>query len=341
MRTSIVYKCTPEWDAFVRSREDAELGHLPQWGAMIARTLGHTPLCIVAHHQDTVCGVLPLTLVRSRIFGTRLISQAFSNYGGPVLSDPAALPPLLDEARQLVRQYRCRYVELRSTTRLGPELQVSREKVCMHLPLAPDPEEVWRQLRPEVRNRVRKAEKAGLTVNEGTEDLVPDFYRVWTLRMRQLGTPCYPRRLFSNLLRSFPDQARLFVVRHNRRTIGAGFMYHFHGLAQCRWAATDVAFNELAPNMLLYWSALKYYCQAGLRSFDFGRSTINSSQYEFKRRWGARTVPLYYQYWSPFSDPVAVVGPDDPRYRRKVALWRKLPLSFTRLVGPYLSRSLA
>ena len=56
---------------------------------------------------------------------------------------------------------------------------------------------------------------------------------------------------------------------------------------------------------------------------------------------GARTIPLYYQYWSPSSQPVELIGPDHPHYRRKVALWRKLPLSVTRLVGPYLSRSLA
>ncbi len=211
----------------------------------------------------------------------------------------------------------------------------------MHLPLVPDPEDLRRRLRPEVRNRVRKAQKAGLAVVEGGADLIPDCYDVWTLRMRQLGTPCYPRRLFSNLLRLFPDEARVFVVRAGRQTLGAAFTYHFHGLAQCRWAATNVVFNDLAPNMLLYWSALKHYCQAGLRWFDFGRSTIGSSQYEFKRRWGARTLPLYYQYWSPSSQPVELIGPDHPRYRRKVAVWRKLPLRVTRLVGPYLSRSLA
>jgi FemAB-related protein (PEP-CTERM system-associated) len=341
MQTDILYTHDPEWEAFVRSREDAELCHLPEWGAMLSRTLGHRTFCLTARHADGLCGVLPLTLVRSRIFGTRLISQAFSNYGGPALRDPAALAPLLDQARQLARQYRCRYVELRSTAPLSPEFQVDREKVCMHLPLAPDAEEVWRRLRPEIRNRVRKAEKAGLTVLQGGEELVPDFYRVWTLRMQQLGTPCYPRRLFSNLLRSFPDQARVFVVQHNRRTVAAGFFYHFHGLAQCRWAATDVAFNELAPNMLLYWSAIKYHCQAGLRWFDFGRSTMDSSQYEFKRRWGARTVQLYYQYWSPSSLSVAVIKPDQPQYRRKVTVWRKLPLCLTRLIGPYLSRGLA
>jgi serine/alanine adding enzyme len=112
-------------------------------------------------------------------------------------------------------------------------------------------------------------------------------------------------------------------------------------LAQCRWAATDVAFNDLSPNILLYWSAISHYCQAGLRWFDFGRSTMDSSQYEFKRRWGARVVQLYYQYWSPSVHAMEPIRPDNPRYRRAVAVWRRLPLCLTRLVGPHVSRSLA
>jgi FemAB-related protein (PEP-CTERM system-associated) len=341
MEIQLLDSYEPECDAFVRSQADAKLCHLQEWNAMIARTLGHTPFYLAARNGTGICGVLPLMLVRSRIFGTRLISQAFSNYGGPVLRHPAALPALLERSMELARQCQCRYLELRATAPLSPQFHVERDKVCMYLPLTTNPQEVWHRLRPEIRNRIRRGEKAGLTVVQGGGDLLGAFYRVWTRRMRQLGTPCYPRQLFADILRSFPQQARIFLVQDNRRTLGACFTYEFHGLAQCRWAGTDVNFNALSPNVLLYWSAIKHYCQAGAQWFDFGRSTKDSSQYEFKRRWGAQTVQLYYQYWSTSGHPVELLRPDNPRYRWKVALWRKLPLCLTRLAGPYLSRSLA
>lgn len=340
MLTRVLDTYSPEWDAFVRSVPEGRLCHLQEWGAMIARTFGHTCFHVVAQENEEIGGVLPLVLLRSRLFGTRLISQAFSNYGGPLLRDATALGPLLVRAIQLAAQFQCRYLELRAAASLSREFHLHCDKVCMHLPLAGDPEELQRQFKPEIRNRIRKAEKSGLTAIDGGEELVDDFYRTWTLRMQQLGTPCYPRQLFTNLLRSFPEYARVFLVKHGRATVGAGFFYHFNDLVQCRWAATDVAFNHLSPNTLLYWSAMKHYCQAGVRRFDFGRSTIGSSQYEFKRRWGAEAVQLYYQFWSPAPQTFEMVSPDSPRYRRQVAVWKRLPVSITRFAGPYLSRSL-
>jgi lipid II:glycine glycyltransferase (peptidoglycan interpeptide bridge formation enzyme) len=158
--------------------------------------------------------------------------------------------------------------------------------------------------------------------------------------MRELGTPCYPRRLFESILEAFPDKAIVVVVRLKDQTVGGGFFYGFNGLAQCRWAATDVNYNRLAPNMLLYWAAIRHYCRRGESFFDFGRSTYESTQYEFKRRWGAEPVRLYYQHWMPPGASSSLVRPSDPKYRRKVEMWKKMPLWATRLVGPHISRCL-
>ena len=221
------------------------------------------------------------------------------------------------------------------------DLVCREDKVCVVLPLVPDAEELWRALRPEIHNRVRKAEKSGLGVVSGGEELLDDFYEVWTIRMRELGTPCYPRRLFRNLLRRLSEYTRVFLVKGTERTLAAGFFHHFNGFVECRWAAARVDSNRLSPNTLLYWSALKHYCLAGQHWFDFGRSTMGSSQYEFKRRWGGTPTQLYYQYWTAPGHKLAAVRPDNPRYARLVNVWKRLPLSVTRVAGPIISRGLA
>jgi len=340
LRVEAITAETSQINQYVMSTGEGKLCHLPKWGFMIAEVFGHKPLFLVAWEGGRICGVLPLMVVKSRLFGNRMISQAFSNYGGPLVTNTAALRPLLDRAVQLTDDSDCRQLEIRTTSLLSTEFELCRDKVCMHLKLTADPEEVWRQLRPEIRNRVRKAEKSGLVAVEGGEELLAEFYDVWTVRMRQLGTPCYPLRLFENLFRSFPEQTMVFLVRAGRETVAAGLFYHFNEMAQCRWAATRVEYNRLAPNSLLYWSAIDYYSRIGDRVFDFGRSDVDGSHYEFKRRWGSEEVPLDYQYWSESGHELVLVRPDIDRYERLVDLWKRLPLGVTRLLGPWLSRSL-
>ena len=313
------------------SSTQGKLCHLPEWGLAVGRALNHEPLYLVATERGRVCGVLPLMVVKSGLLGNRVISQAFSNYGGPLAERVDICSELLRRAFELARRHQCPVVESRSLEQMPGNPLVSDDKVCMVLPLAPDPEEIWRGLRSEIRNRIRKAEKSGLVAVSGGEELLDDFYDVWTIRMRQLGTPCYSRHLFQDLLRCFPACTRVFLVKDGQRTVAAGFFHHFNGLAECRWAAARTGSNGLSPNTLLYWSAIKYYCLAGQYRFDFGRSTIGSSQYEFKRRWGGTQSQLYYQYWIQPGHELSPIRPDNPRYKRMAAIWKRLPLCATRI----------
>ena len=328
---------------FFGQAQGASIYHLQAWGEMVAGALSHTPFYLVARSSNAVKGVLPLMLIRSRFFGRRLVSQAFSNYGGPLAESPAAIDALYNRAVKLATQHGAESIEFRNTTPMPYGLHTRRDKVCLRYPLVPEPDMLWKSFssKSKVRNHVRKAENSGVEPNSGGEELLDDFYRVWTVRMRQLGTPCYPRKLFSSILRRFPDNARIFVARLGHKTIAARFTISFDGLAESRWGATLVEYNGTRANHYLYWRAMKYYAEAGAKWFDFGRSTIGSSQYQFKKQWGAEKVNLHYQYWVRPGHDLSIASPDNPKFSRKVEVWKRLPLWATRLLGPFISRSLA
>jgi serine/alanine adding enzyme len=330
----------PECDDFVRRMPDAKLCHLFAWAQNVVRPLGHKTFHLVARENDTVRGILPLTLIRSRLFGNRMISQAFSNYGGPLVENDAALSVLYERAVELSEEYECESMEFRNIEPLPYDLHQRTDKVTMCLELSPDPAELWKQLRPQIRNRIRKAEKAGLVITTGGLELLNDFYRIWTRRMHQLGTPCYSRKLFSAVLKTFPDDSRIFMVHLNGAPVGGLFVYGFNGLAQSRWGAVLTEYNDISPNYLLNWAAMQYFSAAGLKLFDFGRSTVDSGQHIFKKRWGAEQIPLAYQYWTRPGHALSIAKPDNPKYAARVEAWKKLPLWFTRLAGPYISCSL-
>ena len=110
-------------------------------------------------------------------------------------------------------------------------------------------------------------------VERGGEELVGDFYTVFARNMRDLGTPVYSRRLFEEVLRTFPERSQLHVVRLNGEPVAAGFTYRTRTMVQLPWASSIREFNSLCPNVLLYWDAIQFAQRRGARVFDMGRST--------------------------------------------------------------------
>ncbi len=327
-------------DEFVRAQAAGNMFHRPAWSEMLRRDLGYDVFYLVACEGDEIRGVLPLTHVKSWLFGNRMISQAFGNYGGPLTVSREAMNALFARAVELATERNCESIEFRNIEPMPFDLQLHEGKICMHLALTADPEDLWKRFDPKVRNQVRKAWKSNITAASGGAELLDDFYGVYTIRMRQLGTPPYSRALMAAILTRFPDESRIFVVRLGDQTVGAGLTTCFNGLVEIPWAATLVEYNSLCPNHLLYWSVLEHYGKAGASAFDFGRCTAEGATYRFKKQWGPEPVNLHYQYWVRPGHELTILAPDEAKYRRKVEMWKKLPLWVTRLVGPRLSRSL-
>ena len=327
-------------DAFIMQNAKARICHTIAWSEMIQEVFGHQGFYIIAREGCDVHGVLPLTHVHSKLFGNRMISQAFSNYGGPLADGRSTIDALYNRAIEIAIEYGCESIEFRNIKALPYDLVSHKAKISMHLPLVPDPDELWHSFNSKVRNQVRKAKKSGLVSVSGHQELLDDFWRVWTIRMHQLGTPCYPRNFFYMIFKKFPENTRIFLIRLGKLTVGGAFVYSFKGFVQIRWAATLIQYNKLCPNNLLYWSIIEHYCLAGASCFDFGRTTVDSSNHRFKKQWDPHPVQFYYQYWTAPSCKPSFVEPENPKYSKKVEMWKKLPLWMTKLAGPYVSRSL-
>src|SRR5438105_4822756 len=76
-----------DWDAFVRAAPGATFCHLSGWKRVIESVFGHRCHFLAARRGSELVGVLPLTHVRSRLFGNFLVSTAFCVYGGSVTTD--------------------------------------------------------------------------------------------------------------------------------------------------------------------------------------------------------------------------------------------------------------
>ena len=92
--------------------------------------------------------------------------------------------------------------------------------------------------------------------------------------------------------------------------------------------------------MLLYWEAIQFGIQQGMKTFDFGRSTPGEGTYRFKTQWGAKPHPLVWEYWTKDGAPLPNISPSNVKFSLAIKLWKKLPLSVANLVGPPIVRSI-
>lgn len=329
------------WDQYVSDHPSASGYQLVGWRRVVEEAFGHRTVYLMARDEaGEMQGVLPLVFLSSRLFGRFLVSMPFFNYGGLLATTVPARKALIGAAVDLAAKLEAAHIELRHQSDCALDWPAKQHKVSMRLDIPGTFDLLWKGFSSKLRSQIGRARREDMGVRIGGRDILNDFYRVFSRNMRDLGTPVYARGFFDSMLRVFPKEVRLCVVYRQDRPLAAGVVFGFRRMLEIPWASSDRRFNRFAPNMLLYASVLEYACREGFQVFDFGRSTRDSGTYRFKAQWGARPVPLYWQYWVRGGAPLPDLQPSNPRYRWATQVWRRLPLVLANALGPSIVRCL-
>lgn len=328
------------WNGYVAAHPAGTFYHRYEWLTVIERAFGHTIIPLGAVSNGRLVGVFPLVLMKSRLFGRFLVSVPFVNYGG-LLGDTEEIEQWLwQRAIEVARAEQVAFLEARHLHPHAFIQQRKEHKVGMILPLAPTIEAQWKAFGSKLRNQIRKAELSGLTVRIEGAAGIDDFYGVYARNMRDLGTPVYSRRFFGEVLNAFPDACRIFTVRSDNTVVAAAVASAYRDTLEVPWAASRRDSLALCPNNRLYWELIQHAIKAGFTRFDFGRSTRGGGAYKFKRQWGAKEVPLVWEYWTETGQGLPDLHPQNPRYAPAVALWKRLPLWAANAIGPLIVRGI-
>jgi len=311
------------------------------WRSVVENACGHRTIYLMARDEyEEVRGILPLVFLSSRFFGRFLVSMPFFNYGGVLADGLEAQGALLEAAIGVARGVGATCIELRQQQLLDVNWPAKQHKVSMRLDLPRDFETLWRDFPAKLRSQIRRSQREKLTVRLAAGELLDDFYHVFVRNMRDLGTPVYARRFFETILQTFPTETRICVVSLKGRPVAAGFLCGFLNKLEVPWASSDRRHNRLAPNMLLYSSVLEFACREGFQQFDFGRSSVASGTYRFKEQWGARPVPLHWYYWLSNGSALPDIGPQNPKFKVAIEVWKRLPVFVTKIIGPAIVRNI-
>ncbi len=363
------------WNGYVCKHPEASLFHLFGWRDVIHRTYGHATYYLMLtacdggvdapppraeggrQSAESILGVLPVVRFKHALFGNCLVSLPFLDGGGVLADGRKAEESLLSEVIRLGLKTGASRIELRQERLLEscndisafcsersrkPLQSATRSNKVRMLRNLPDSSEMlMKSFKSKLRSQITKPLKEGLTSRTGGAELLEDFYKVFLVNMRDLGSPVHSIKLMRHVLSEFSECSKIVVIYKDKEPVATALVVGFEKVLRNPWASSLRKYASLSPNMLLYLRVLEYACDNGYQVFDFGRSSAGEGTYKFKEQWGAAPAPLYWHYISLDGELPDPESSGKERFEKAMRYWQRLPLLVTRVIGPSIRKHIS
>jgi FemAB-related protein (PEP-CTERM system-associated) len=320
--------------AFLARHDGATPFHRIAWLRAVEEGCGHRSFSLVAEAFGAITGYLPLVHIRSRLFGSALVSTGFSVGGGILATDAASAERLAAAAIALAEKLGCPSVELR-----GGDLPAGWRRsegvyagFARALPSGDDA--ILKSIPRKQRAEVRRALGHGLEVAVGRD--AATHFRVYSESVRNLGTPVFPPALLQAMLDRFGEDADVLTISKDGTPLASVLSLYSKGIVYPYWGGCVGEGRRLRAGELLYYELMRHASARGCIRFDFGRSKLGTGAFAFKKNWGFEPEPLVYAVHGAARD----MNPLSAKYRLQVAMWKKLPLALANRLGPSIARQL-
>ncbi|MBC3765756.1 FemAB family PEP-CTERM system-associated protein [Neptunicella marina] len=328
-----------KWDAFVEQCSLGSFFHLSGWKTVIEDAYGHSCHFLYAESDNQILGVLPLAHQSSKLFGKALISTPFCVYGGVASDDPQVMTALEQAAIDLAEKLEVDYLELRYPFERQNQLSEKCAHATFSYMLGDDDESILAGIKKKQRAVIRQSLKNNLEYTVSGD--VDECYNIYSESVRNLGTPVFPKHYFATLKKVFGEQCEILTVTHQGKSVSSVLSFYYKGDVLPYYGGGLPEARELKSNDLMYYQLMCHARQnRDTQRFDFGRSKIDSGAYQYKKHWGMEPVSLHYQYYLVKATELPNLSPNNPKYQLFIRLWKKLPISVSRFIGPFLSRYL-
>lgn len=257
--------------------------------AAYLESLGNTPMYLYDAHF-----VLLIILKKRGVFRFADLPVEYFPYGG---GEKANAREFLDQCfRYLKSRLKLHWVNQPYTSARFKETPTA----CIRIPygnhiidLDQNEEEIWNSFSANNRNRIRKAEKAGVEIRFGGIELLDDFYKLTleTSARSRLAPP--ERAFFEEPFNYFPHYIQVNVAYFEGKPQGASYCY-FDGQSCYDMYAASASPSESGSGNLLIWKTLLQMKRNNVRVYSLVGARINpdpESKYHSINRFKSRFTP--------------------------------------------------
>ncbi|MCX5785633.1 MAG: GNAT family N-acetyltransferase [Elusimicrobia bacterium] len=337
--------------AFPEKEEAVPYCCTPAWAGLCRDVFGYEVKTFSIEQDSGRIGGFMYAVVRSPIFGTRLVSMPFSDEGA-LWFKPGAIPDadglttvrdavteVLDKA---ARETGADYAELRGTEILFPAGEKD-ERFIRALPYTRfvlDTSAPYAALRERfhinlVKN-LRKADKHVTVTDTRDPAEVKAVYDIYARQMREFGSPPLPAEYFGRLMRE--GLGRLFIARVNGRAAAMLFTLEHNGARFADINAGLPEFEEFFPKIRLFDETIRSACGGNFSAYDLMRTRPGSGVHEHKKKWGGKEFPIryYFRQYKPGAN--ISMDPEQKRFAPARFLLAHMPLPLLKKLGPIIRR---
>lgn len=323
------------WDAWVTQRENHSIFHRSAWARVLAETYGHRPVYLRIHVDGTEAALVPIMEVRSPLTGLRGVSLPFSDFTGPLWTDPVQAGAVYAALAELAHERNWKHLDLRGGGPPPGRTSAFQTFVAHQLDLRPGLESLERGLDSSVRRALRKTDGRALRLSvEMGEDALDSFFLLHVRTRRRHGLPPQPQSFFRAISKHLVAQGHGMVVlaRLGATPVAGAVFFWSGGNAIYKFGASDTRHWPMRPNQRVMWVAIKHLVGIGCRSLHFGRTSKDDEGLaRFKRSWGSVSSSLEYDRYRPVQrawlPPAALRAESNPR------IFGHLPPVLNRLAG--------
>jgi hypothetical protein len=323
------------WDTAVRNHPDATIFHSTAWARVLVDTYGHRPCYVQISLYGNLLALIPMMEVQTMLTKSRGICLPFSDYCPPLAFSSCGHELVPQKLKQIARERRWSYFELRSHLMLSDEVPAAECYYGHLLDLTIGTEAIMSKFSSSVQRAVRKAQRSGLSVTIQTGlSAMTAFYKLHVRTRRRHGVPPQPRSFFTNIQQHLLSTGYGFIVLVERQKcpVAAAMFLKLGGSAVYKFGASDERQQELRANNLAMYEGIKRLAECGAKTLHFGRTDKqNEGLRRFKLSWGTTEEEIPYARFETPSDSWKNSRDRNRTFYKRV--FRALPASLNRVAG--------
>lgn len=343
-----------QWVDFVAGHEHHFFQRY-EWAEILKSSYGFRPHYFgVSDGQRNLHAVVPAFLTKSIIFGSALKSMPFHIEGGAVLdrTSPAAEETkrvIVDHLYYLQKEYKLNAIDIKYRDGSLNSAVAKHQHRLYHTyfryacDLTRGEEALFRALRKDTRNSIRRSQKFGVKAWVGdSADDIDRFYDLYLDWSKGIGLPGHSYRFFREIWdRFYPRGMAGIAFATIRGRYVASKLFMIDPDSKCvfqNWGAmTSFDLKKYQVNSGIFWAEMQWAIQQGLHRFDLGvTSEHHTGSNYYKQGWATDKTAIAFTNLGDLSKAPCRNDHSDGKILRTV--WKRVPKPVSRHVGPRILR---
>ena len=289
------------WNDLILKNKGYSIFHSREWCQLLNETYGYNPCYLTIFNENDFDFMMPFMEVDSIFTGSRFVSLPFSDYCEPIIKNNFNIKELIRTVKNVRRGKSFNYFDIKGGAYLFDKEKIYNEGYIHKLDLCLEGNIIYSNLQSSNKRNIKKAIKKSVRVGFSNDyKSIVEFYRLNILTRQRHGIPPQPFKFFKNLYNILRNPGLFEIVEasYKDKIIASCLFLLFGKKVVYKFGASDYAYQNLRPNDLLFWEAIKHYSQLGFEEISFGRTEKrHTSLRQFKLGWGVDEYSApYYRY---------------------------------------------